>query len=200
MKKYFLLLPILFFTMQQCFSQKVLVNVMLDNKKSSARSDTIYYDFNRKLKWEDFQGKPDLNHFGGAVTASGYAFDSELNYDGQNIYLNIKVYTFFSKLASWKKSQINSDYHLLHEQHHFDITRLGAEQLVEKLKNAKFTSENYVTLLNSIFDNTRKESDNLQKQYDRETIHSIDTARQDEWNKIIESAIQQLSSQVAKAP
>ena len=39
---------------------------------------------------------PDNNHFGGAVTASGFAFDSQMNFDGKNIYLEYRrVYFFF---------------------------------------------------------------------------------------------------------
>jgi hypothetical protein len=28
---------------------------------SNPESDTIYYDFNKKLTWHDYQGKPDMN-------------------------------------------------------------------------------------------------------------------------------------------
>src|SRR5438128_2444353 len=98
------------------FSQKVLVNVFMQDKVASAKSDTIYYDLNKKLSWSDFKGKPDPNHFGGAVTASGFAFDADIRIQGKVIYLNIGVFTFFNKKSSWKKSNINSDYHLLHEQ------------------------------------------------------------------------------------
>jgi hypothetical protein len=164
----------------------------MDNKRLNSKSDTIYYNFNQPLTWKDFKGIPDESHFGGAVTASGFAFDSEMKYDGRNINLNISIYTFFSKNDSWKKPQINSDYHLLHEQHHFDITRLGAEKLVAELAKAHFTKENYNTLLNSIFNKAYKENAEIQNQYDKETIHSIDAARQLEWNNKISAAIKKL--------
>lgn len=106
---------VIFALSPQCFSQKVIVHAFMENKKTSPESDTIFYNFNHKLKWADFKGKPEENYFAGAVTASGFAFDSQMDFYGRNIYLNIGVYTFFSKNDSWKKPQINSDYHLLHE-------------------------------------------------------------------------------------
>lgn len=176
----------------QCFSQKVIVHASIENKKTNTKSDTIYYDFNRQLTWSDFKGKPDENHFGGAVTASGFAFDSKMNFDGRNIYLDIEVYTFFIKNDSWRKPQINSDYHLLHEQHHFDITRLGAEKLIDELTKANFTKGNYNSLLTSIFEKAYRENSEVQHQYDKETIHSIDTAKQQEWNDKIAGKIKKL--------
>jgi hypothetical protein len=180
----------------QCFSQNVIVHVFMENKKAKPDNDTIYYDFSRNLTWNDFKGTPDNNHFGGAVTASGFAFDSQINFDGKNIYLNIGVYTFFSKNDSWKKPQINSAWYLLHEQHHFDITRVGSQKLITELAKAHFTRENYSALLRSIFDKAYKENESMQLQYDRETNHSLDVDKQLEWNNKIAVEIQKLKESV----
>ena len=190
-KSYFLLM-IGFVITYQCFSQNVFVKAFMENKNARPGNDTIYYDFSHSLTWQDFKGTPDNNHFGGAVTASGFAFDSQMNSDGKNIYLDIGVYTFFSKNDSWKKPQINSAYHLLHEQHHFDITRLGSQKLVAELAKAHFTKRNYTALLASIFDKVYKENQSIQLQYDRETSHSLDIGKQLEWNVKIAAEIQQL--------
>lgn len=178
-----------------CFSQKFEVNVFMQNKKTNPGSDTIYYDFNRRLTWKDFQGAaPEPSGFEGAVTASGFAFNSQMNFDGSNIDLTIGVYAYFTKHDSWKKPNINSDYHLLHEQHHFDITRLGAERLIAELKKAHFTKANYNALMNSIFDKVYDENITLQNQYDTETKNSIDVKKQLEWNDKIAAEIKKLQS------
>ncbi len=182
----------LFIFSAQSFSQKVIVHASMENKKANPKGDTIYYDFNKQLTWSDFKGKPDENHFGGAVTASGFAFDTKINYDGRNIYLDIGVYTFFSKNDSWKKPQINSNYHLLHEQHHFDITRLSAEKLLYQIAHANFTKDNYNSLLTSLFEKAHKDNSGLQQQYDKETMHSIDTVKQQEWNDKISLDVEKL--------
>jgi hypothetical protein len=162
----------------------------------SKESDTIYYDFNGNLKWSDFKGKPDENYFAGAVTASGFAFDSQVDFDGTTIFLNIGVYTFFTKSDSWKKPGINSDYHLLHEQHHFDITRIGSENFINEIRKAHFTKENYTKLLTSIFDKVYKENIDTQHLYDKETNHSINVDKQLEWNSKIATEIQKIKESV----
>jgi hypothetical protein len=179
-----------------CLSQNVIVNAFMENKKAKPDNDTIYYDFNRNLTWQDFKGTPDNNHLEGAVTASGFAFEAQTSFDGINMYFNIGVYTFFTKNDSWKKPQINSDYQLLHEQHHFDITRLGSQKLVEALAKAHFTKQNYNKLLTSIFDKAYQEMESIQSQYDKETNHSIDKDKQLEWNGKIAAEIQKLKENV----
>ena len=169
-----------------------MVKVFMENKTIKPNSDTIYYDFNRKLTWADFQGKPDINHFGGAVTASGFAFNSDMSFDGKNIDINIGVYSFFIKHDSWKKANINSDYHLLHEQHHFDITRIGAQKFIQAIQQAKFTKDNYQTLLNHIFNKVYDENIALQNRYDLETKNSIDSTKQLEWNRKIATELEKL--------
>ncbi len=178
---FFLLFSLSFST--HCFAQKVIVDAFIENKKAPANSDTIYYDFNRKLAWTDFQGKPDANNFAGAVTSSGFAFNSEMNFVDGNLHLTIRVYSYFSKRDSWKKSNINSGYHLLHEQHHFDITRLGAQKLIDELQKANFTKANYNSLITSIFNKVYNENIELQNRYDRETKNSMDIKKQMEWNE-----------------
>ena len=174
------------------FSQKVIVHAFMENKKSAPGDDTIYYDFNRSLKWNDFKGKPVESYFAGAVTASGFAFDSQMDFDGKNMYLNVGVYAFFSKSDSWRKPKINSDYHLLHEQHHFDITRLSAQKFVDEVQQAHFTKNNYNELLSSIFDKVYKENAGMQHNYDKETSHSLNVDEQLQWNNRIAAAINKL--------
>lgn|SRR5665213_654923 len=190
--KFFLLCAIFSFIVNYCFAQKIIVSSTIENKKASSQSDTIYYDFNRQLKWEDFKGKPVINYFAGAVTASGFAFDSQMDYDGKTIFLKISVYTFFTKHDSWRKPDINSLYHLLHEQHHFDITRIGAQNFLNMVQNAHFTKDIYIELLSSLFDEAHEETSAMQKQYDNETNHSINEMKQIEWNDKIASQMQSL--------
>lgn len=173
-------------------AQKVTVHVFTEHKTAPEKSDTIYYDFNRKLTWKDFQGIVPASVPWGAITASGFSFDSELNEDENNIDITVGVYSFFLKHDSWKKSDINSSYHLEHEQHHFDITRLYAEKLVDEIKKAHFTGDNYKKLLNSIFDKVYDEDMAMQHQYDSETNNSMNVEKQKEWNQKISDDIEKL--------
>lgn len=176
----------------QIFAQKVTVNVFMQNKSNDPKSDTVYYDFNRKLNWHDFQGNVPPAAPWGAMTASGFSFNSSMNQDENHIDISVGVYTFFTKHDSWKKPNVNSAYHLEHEQHHFDITRLYAQKLVEEITKAHFTITNYRKLLHSIFDKVYQESILFQHRYDKETQNSMDVEKQKEWNKKISGEIKKL--------
>ena len=80
---------------------------------------------------------------------------------------------------------IHSDYHLEHEQHHFDITMLGAERFCAAIREAHFTVDNYRDLISDIFDKTFDENAQLQETYDNQTEHSINKEIQYAWNKKI---------------
>ena len=108
------------------------------------------------------------------------------------IYLNIGVYVYFIKSESWRKPDINSDFHLLHEQTHFDITRLGAENFIKEIVRSAFTKDNYSQLINSVFDKSYNENMLLQTQYDDETQHSIKYQVQLKWNEKIAGEIKKL--------
>lgn len=180
---------IFFLSSSQIFAQKITVNVFIENKINHPESDTLYYDFNRKLTWQDFQGKVPSSVPWGAMTASGFSFNSSMEENENNIQISVGVYTFFTKHDSWKKPEVNSAYHLEHEQHHFDITRLGAQKLVEEIKKAHFTKNNFQKLLNSIFNKVYDENIAWQHQYDKETKNSMDIAKQKEWNEKISAQI-----------
>ncbi|MFS8082492.1 MAG: hypothetical protein ACMG51_03495 [Ginsengibacter sp.] len=188
---------IIFFVFAMLYSssivaQKTIVSAVMENHLNKASSDTIYYDFDQKLNWKDFQGTPGTQPSIGAITASGFAFHSSMDYVNNVLKIRIGVYTFFTKHDSWKKKDINSDYHLEHEQHHFDITRLGAQKFLDGIQKANFTMKNYQQLMNSIFSKIYDENIQLQQQYDRETKNSMDVDKQTEWNKKITDKINAL--------
>jgi len=193
-KTFIITLLISFFSFKG-FSQKVTVHVFMENKTAPETSDTIYYNFDRKLTWKDFQGKPQPGVPWGAMTSSGFSFNSSINMDGNNIDITVGIFTFFIKHDSWKKPDINSDYHLEHEQHHFDITRLHAQKLLEEIGKASFTSSNIKQLLNSIFDKVYDENIAMQHQYDAETKNSMDVQGQTRWNQKISNEIEKLKDE-----
>lgn len=168
--------------------------MFMQNKIASPKSDTIYFDINKRLTWSDFKGVAQPNHFGGAVTASGFAFGSQSEYDGEKITIDIGIITFFLKSTSWKKPEINSAFHLLHEQNHFDITRLGSEKFMSEIKKANFTKSNYQQLITTIFNRVYRENDELQNKYDLETNHSINTKKQEEWNQWVADQLLKIQS------
>jgi hypothetical protein len=191
-KRFFIFLFISFLFSSPIFCQKITVNVFIEKKINHPESDTIYYDFNRRLTWQDFQGNVPAGAPWGAMTASGFSFNSSMREDENSINISVGVYSFFTKHDSWKKPNVNSSYHLEHEQHHFDITRLYAQKLVDEIGNAHFTKSNYRKLLYCIFDKVYAESIAYQQEYDKETKNSMDAEKQKEWDQKIQTEIQKL--------
>jgi len=192
MNKYFTIIILMFLFSVKGYSQKIILKASIDNRVASEQNDTIYYNANRPLAWGDFKGVPDNNSPGGAVTASGFAFNAKMNMSDNVVNLNIKIYTYFSKHSSWKKANIGTDYHLLHEQHHFDITRLYAQKFYDELLKVDLTYSNYNEVLRSTFDRIFKENNEFQTKYDNETQHSINTKEQLKWNDEIGALVKQL--------
>lgn len=177
--------------------QTIRVNVTYRDKPAQS-ADTLYYTPGIRLRWPDFQGAPDPTTSAGAVTASGFAFHAVTLHHGSVVQVNIQVYAYFTKHDSWKKPEVNSDYYLLHEQNHFNITYLSTLKFMDRIKKTKFTVRNINRQLNDLFDQAYQENNRLQNQYDTATSNSINKEQQEKWNqKIKEWLSQSFNNQLA---
>lgn len=167
------------------YSQRVYINAYIQDKVTNPSSDTIYYSLDRPLSWSDFQGTAEEDSDAGAVTSSGFGYGAGITTKGNDIYINLAVFTYFSRSRSWKKPVIHTGYHLEHEQHHFDITMLGAERFCDAIRKAHFTKDNCRQVIDEIFEKMFKENTELQDRYDNDTEHSINKEHQYAWNNRI---------------
>lgn len=159
---------------------------------ASSASDTIYYNPSQKLVWKDFKGRADNNSEAIAVTFSGFGYAMRFESKGSKTVLDITVYCFFNRKQSWSKTAMQSDYALLHEQHHFDITFIAASLFVRKLRETHFTADNYEELIDQLYTETYKEMNRMQDQYDTETRNGRTRWAQEDWNDKIEAQVKGL--------
>jgi len=155
------------------------------NGRNSGRTDTIYYNPSQKLTWTDFRGRPDQQSIAAAITASGFGYNMSFQSKGNKAQLEIIVGCFFNKSKSWVKAGQASDYALNHEQHHFDITYIGACLFMQKLKSAKFTVDNYEQLAEELHEQTYAELQDMQNAYDGDTRNGRLEKVQFQWNQRI---------------
>lgn len=148
--------------------------------------DTIFYQPGESLAWKDFQGDPEKRSIAIAITASGFGFSMSMKSRNGKTTLMITVNCFFNKKNSWVKPGMKSDYALLHEQHHFDITYIAACLFVKKLKAANFTLSNYSALIDKINDESYAGLEKMQNDYDGQTKNGQLKDVQAEWNKKID--------------
>lgn len=173
------------------FGQTFKVNVNYVLNDGSGSKTNIFYS-NTKVNWIDFKGKPDLKTGFQDLTFSEIGMQYEMNQDGNDYTLNIDVCCDFSKLNSWKIKQ--SDYLLVHEQHHFDITFIYTQLFIQRLRQANFTYINYESLMNNIYNEVQDEWNKEEVQYDLETHHSEIVSKQQEWNSKIDNELLQISA------
>jgi len=151
--------------------------------------DTIYYDPERKLEWDDFKGKPVALSPAAAITESGFGYKMSMQSINRKTSVVITVFCYFNKKHSWVKKDMDSEYALLHEQHHYDITYINACLFVQKLKQAQFNPANYDYLVEKIHDESFKALEKMQDDYDGQTSNGRINRMQIIWNKKIDQQL-----------
>lgn len=146
----------------------------------------IVWSEDRDLRWSDFQGQPDFNDdFRDAVTTSAIKFTSRCNNNG---LLEFEVSAEFLKNRSWVKPVAFSDYHLRHEQLHFDITEVYVRKIRTLLSQRNFACNEQALVQNYVQQimNTCTEA---QAKYDKETRYSLHKANQATWQLIVDEQL-----------
>lgn len=165
------------------------VTIQWQQIKPGNAGDTIYYKPGKKLIWTDFKGKPVAASPAAAITESGFGYKASMQSYRNKTSLVITVYCYFNKKTSWVKKNMDSDYALLHEQHHYDITYINTCFFIQKLKQAKFNLSNYDYLLTKIHDESFEAMDKMQDAYDGQTSNGRIKNMQTSWNKKIDAQL-----------
>lgn len=159
-------------------------------QKAKSGQDTIYYNPDRKLDWEDFKGIPVENSIAAAITESGFGYRMSMNSIDGRMTVTITVLCYFNKKNSWVKPGLNTEYALNHEQHHFDITYINACLFIQKLRAAHFNSNNYAALADHIHNECYQALDKMQNEYDGQTLNGRSHRMQSAWNKKIDQQLE----------
>jgi hypothetical protein len=168
------------------------VTIRWQQIKEGNEGDTIYYDPGRKLVWSDFKGRPDASSPAAAITESGFGYKMTMQSYNHKTNVVITVYCYFNKKKSWVKNNIDADYALLHEQHHYDITYINTCLFIKKLKEAQFNLGNYNYLVDKIHDESFEALDKMQDDYDGQTSNGRIKHRQTAWNRKIDRQLAEL--------
>ena len=169
----------------------IQTNLLFSQKKLS--KDTLFYKTDSTLRWRDFKGHSIPS---AAATADSYI----------SIYANAKpnvktnsedlyIYPVFLKKKSWYKSAADTtEYLLKHEQLHFDIAELVCRMIRKELKQEFGNSfDNYQKRYEKILNKYLKQYTKMSEDYDNETSHSLNMAKQKEWNDKIKQMLDDLS-------
>gem|GEM_PF-335345 len=151
-------------------------------------NDTLHWNKDRKLTWDDFQGIPDTTSIGGAGTVSGFITKSKYTSDTT---ISVIISAVFYKQKSWQKTEYQTERALKHEQGHFDITEVYARKATAAFRKYKYNKETVNDDINRIFNSFVKKKDKTQALYDKETSHHRNLKKQKEWDAKIAKWLQE---------
>jgi FtsZ-binding cell division protein ZapB len=173
-------------------AQKLTVTLLYSTSIENPENRFIYYTPGLKLNIDDFVGNPVAGSEAVAITNSGFAFKLGYKNSQGKASLNMMVYCNFDKQSSWMKSKGKNEYILTHEQHHLDISYICCQRFIKKVKEANFTVSNYDELVKKLYNNAIADMQQLQHQYDSETMNGQLKEKQYEWNEKIDAMVKSL--------
>lgn len=151
-----------------------------------AALDELSWNEYYKLQWDDFQGEPDKNSLGDAATAvrikaKPFIVKKKIHYD---------VVAIFTRNKSWYRD--TSAELLAHEQLHFDIAELYARKIRRQIAEMRRQGVNDIKTYNTAIHELLLESNQVDAQYDAETLHGAMTRKQAAWSDKIKGELASL--------
>lgn len=165
------------------------IKVSFTDHAASADQDTVFYDPNRPLNWNDFQADVNKTSRFSATVFPSFAYEGETEVRDGIIHLNLDMKVYVLKSSSWVKEDAKDPYGLNHEQRHFDIVKLVSERFKQKIKPEDLSLADYNSNIQYHFIESFREMNQLQDQYDTETRHGLDKAAQDSWNQRLDKEL-----------
>jgi hypothetical protein len=169
-------------------ARKVIIN--FKDYEDKHEGDTIYYKASRPLTFADFQSKytpRNPTYAAGVMPSIGY--DEQAKTVDGTIYISIEMKAYLPKSTCWVRYGYKDDYTLNHEQRHFDVVKIIAEQYKQKVLSAGLTPDNYEAFINMQYLDSYGDMNAMQEAYDKETSHGRDTYAQARWNDKIDKLL-----------
>jgi hypothetical protein len=176
-------------------SRKLAKNVKIGFSDYSEKTegDTIYYSAKRPLTWADFQSKlrPTGPYQAAVMPSIGYTQEAKV--EQGTIEVKVAMKTYVPKSACWANYSGRDDYALNHEQRHFDVVKIVAEQFKKKVLAKKLSPDTYEAFINMQYLDSFRDMDAMQKAYDGETAHGLNRGAQENWNARIDKELKTIS-------
>ena len=161
-------------------------------------AESIIWSAERRLTWDDFQGRPDITSGAGAMTVYLLSYDGACT--GETF--DSRVFSAFLPDQSWVKTAVLlasptiNHQALTHEQTHFDLSEVTARQMRRALAAVRQPCAMDDAQLNAIVDRFLRDDFERQRRYDRETAHGSSSAWQRDWDTRVVRELRDLSGYV----
>lgn len=165
------------------------ISIKFADRSSKANSDTIFYNPDKPLKWADFRGTtPNRSRYAASIFTS-FAYEGNAVFKGLFLEVTLTFSVFMVKDMSWKKAEANNAYSLAHEQLHFDIVQVIVNRFKNHLLTTELSIEDYDSQIQYQFIEFFRKMNKLQKSYDDETNHGLNSVAQSEWQESIKKEL-----------
>jgi len=171
------------------FFLRVLISISFISFSQNETKDINWHERNI-LTWNDFKKVDNMPYGYGYAKANAFTrsgIKTSLGRYGDG-YVVIKVTAYMGTNKSFVLRDYMSNYLLKHEQGHFNISEIFARKMRLRLKKAIINQ----IIFDNISDNIEKELRNYQKLYDKETNHSKNIEKQEEWDIKIANELKEL--------
>lgn len=138
--------------------------------------------FKENIGWQLFKGIPNNDTTGARISTSINLEIDKINV--LNGLIHFKAYAIMRPYDSWVKSGYADNYTLQHEQTHFNITEWCARRLQAELNRMRIKKKKSPAIQGALT-KWQKTMEDLQIQYDHETMGGNNALEQDEWNNKI---------------
>lgn len=161
------------------------ISIRFTDYVNNNNKDTVFYDSAKPLVWSDFRAQPPGKSRYAASIFTSFAYEGSSVFKGQFLEVTLTFSVFMVKDMSWRKAEVTNDYSLAHEQLHFDIVQVIVNRFKNYLARADISIEDYDSQIQYQFIEFYREMNKLQKSYDDETNHGINTSSQRAWQEKI---------------
>lgn len=161
------------------------MTLVLQAYSQRSAQNSLAWQEDRPLTWQDYRGRPDPANPAAAVTATTL----QVGFDYRNGVVQYTIHSGFVPDRSWGRHK--DDWILAHEQGHFDLAEIFARRLFRAFQGYRFHPKTFRQDLNRIYERILKEKDETQEAYDRETDHSRNREQQEAWLKKISSWLEE---------
>jgi Bacterial protein of unknown function (DUF922) len=143
----------------------------------------------RNVEWADFSGKIDNASVWDSVTnwTTVYSFSAP-SFQGNSAFVNITV-RLFLKSDSWVKPNKKSQKLLEHEQGHFKIGRICADEIESTVNSTAFDRTGYHQQIDKLYWEIIAKYQTMNAKYEKDTNHSKNRQQQTAWNKKLDNLL-----------
>lgn len=166
-------------------AKSIRLEIIDGNQPSTA--DKVMYDSDRPLIWSDFKDIPSARSRNNATIFSSFSLQGISQMESGSVVQTLEIAVYMVPNQSWVK--VPSEYALNHEQRHFDVVRIVADRLIDRLKRMDLDLDFYQAKINEAYLDSYREMNRLQELYDNQTQNGLNSDEQQKWNYWIDEGL-----------